>query len=69
MCARPDGHAVHVATVGLSSSHSSRMNAWTPTRSASAVLRVLVPGLRCLRDGGRGEIHAGAERVACAGDE
>src|SRR3954452_23885520 len=33
------------ATVGLSSSHSSRMNAWTPLRSTSAVVRGSKPGL------------------------
>ena len=33
------------ATVGLSSSQSSRMKAWTPVRNASAVVRGSNPGL------------------------
>ena len=57
------------AIVGLSSSHSSRMNVCTPARSASEVVRGVKPGLAGLRDGRRGEVHARAERVALAGDE
>ena len=40
----PTAAPLTAATVGLSISQSSRMNAWTPTRSASAVVRGSNPG-------------------------
>ena len=52
------------ATVGLSSSHSSRMNVCTPARSASEVERVEKPGLPACATVDALEVHARAERVA-----